>query len=115
MRNLLALIGLVVVGFAAIGWYCGWYKLTVLKGTDGKPEIRTTVNTDKVTEDSSAFFQRMEQLVNQKVHPDDPKSPQPAVTPGNTPGPITPVKGAVPETPSFVPGKPPAPTGSGSR
>src|SRR6476659_6342515 len=71
MRNLLALIGLVVVGFAAIGWYCGWYQLTVLKGTDGKPEIRTTVNTDKVTEDSSAFFQRMEQLVNQKVKPDD--------------------------------------------
>lgn len=114
MRNLLALIGLVVVGFAAVGWYCGWYKLTVTKGSEGKPEIKTTVDTDKVTEDSSAFFKRMEQLVSEKVHPEEQKNPQPAVTPGNTPGPITPVKGEVPVAP-VVPGSPTPRTGNGIR
>jgi hypothetical protein len=114
MRNLLALIGLVVVGFAAVGWYCGWYKLTVTKGSEGKPEIKTTVDTDKVTEDSSAFFKRMEQLVTEKVRPEDPKTSPPAVTPGNTPGPIAPVKGEVPVAP-VVPGNPTPRTGSGIR
>jgi hypothetical protein len=112
MRNLLALIGLVVVGVAAVGWYCGWYKLTVTKATDGKPEIKTTVDTDKVTQDSSAFFKRMEQLVTEKVRQDEQKSTQPAVAPGNTPGPIAPVKGGIPEGSSIIPGKSPQSAGS---
>jgi hypothetical protein len=93
MRNLLALIGLLVVGFAGIGWYCGWYKLSVSKGTEGKPEIKTTVDTDKVADDSAAFFKRMGQLVGEKVRQSDPKGGQPATTPGATPGPVAPATG----------------------
>lgn len=114
MKNLLALIGLIVVGVAAIGWYCGWYKLTISKGTEGQPEIKTTVNTNKVTEDSSAFFKRMEQLVSEKVQSGDQNTQQPAAAPGNTPGPIAPVKGASPVTP-IAPGNPIPPTRDGIR
>jgi hypothetical protein len=106
MRNLLALIGLVVVGFAGIGWYCGWYKLSVSRGNEGQPEIKTTVNTEKVADDSSAFFKRMEHLVTEKAHQGDQKTPQPAAAPGNMPGPIAPVKGETPGRP-IVPGKSP--------
>jgi autotransporter-associated beta strand protein len=35
MRNLFALIGVTVVGFLGVGWYMGWYKLSVSKTTAG--------------------------------------------------------------------------------
>ena len=101
MRNLLALIGLAVVALAAIGWYCEWYKLTVTRDHSGQPEIKTTVNTDKVAEDSSSFFKRMEQLVSEKVRSGGEK-PEPATTPGTISGPIAPVKGQTP-TNQFAP------------
>ena len=43
--------------FAAIGWYCEWYKLTVTRTKDGQPEIKTTVNTEKVADDSVVVLQ----------------------------------------------------------
>jgi hypothetical protein len=94
MRNLLALIGLLVVGFGGIGWYCGWYKLSVSKGTEGKPEIKTTVDTDKVADDSAAFFKRVTQAIRDKADQSaqDAKGAPPAGTPGSTPGPVAPVK-----------------------
>ena len=95
MRNLLALIGLAVVALAAIGWYCEWYKLTVTRDQSGQPEIKTTVNTEKVADDSSAFFKRMEQLVTDKVRSGEQK-PEPSTAPGGLPGPVAPVKGQAP-------------------
>ena len=53
MRNLLSLFGLLVIGFAGIGWYMGWYKLSVTRGTDGNLEIKTDVDTKKVETDST--------------------------------------------------------------
>jgi hypothetical protein len=108
MRNVLALIGLLVVGFAGVGWYCGWYKLSVSKGPEGQPEIKTTVNTDKVADDTSSFFKRVEQLATDKARHND--AGQPAVTPGNTPGPIAPVKGQVPPRDANPPRGPIPPT-----
>lgn len=93
MRNLLALIALIILGFAAVGWYCEWYTFTVTKGPQGKPEIKTTVDTEKVSDDSEAFFKRMGQLIGEKAKESDPKGVPPAVAPGNAPGPIAPVKG----------------------
>ncbi len=88
MRNLLALVGLVVVGFGAVGWYCGWYKLNVGKDTDGTLQIKTEVDTKRVTEDSSTFFQRVGKVLGER-------NSQPASSLGTTPGPI-----ATPETTS---------------
>jgi hypothetical protein len=90
MRNLLALIGLVVVGFVVVGWYCGWYKLTISKGTDGKPEIKTILDTEKVSDDTSSFFRKVGQLIEEKTPTGaDGKATPPAGSPGNTPGPGT--------------------------
>jgi hypothetical protein len=91
MRNLLALIGFVVVGFIVLGWYFGWYKLTISKGTDGKPEIKTTLDTDKVSDDASSFFRKVGQLIEEKTNQMGPdgKAGQPLGSPGNTPGPGT--------------------------
>jgi hypothetical protein len=89
MRNLLSLIGLVVVGFLAIGWYCEWYQLSVSTGTEGKPEIKTIVDTNKVSEDSTTFFKRVGQLIGDKMQEANTKDGPPSDAPGNTPGPVT--------------------------
>jgi hypothetical protein len=97
MRNFLALIGLLVVGFGGVGWYCGWYKLHVTRDTGGDLQIQTEVRTNKVAEDSSAFFQKVGQVIGERAAKND----QPASAPGTTPGPVssptdTPVEKPVP-------------------
>jgi len=111
MRNLLALIGLFVVVFGGVGWYCGWYKLSVTRNQEGKLEIKTAVDTHKVTDDSSAFFQKVGQMVADKAN----AQVQPVSAPGNTPGPITPVDSIAPVAPAAPPAPPPTNDGrSGS-
>lgn len=108
MRNLLALIGLFVVLFAAVGWYCGWYTLSIHKSGEGKLQIQTEVNTTKVTHDTSGFFQTLGRVLSEKVE----KSSPPATAPGSTPGPVAPTPAppapAVPTAPAAAPGGPAA-------
>lgn len=85
MRNLLALVGLLVVVFAAVGWYCGWYKLSIDRGQDGNVQIQTEVDTKKVADDSTAFFQKVTQMIGEHGQKDN----QPGAAPVNTPGPVT--------------------------
>ena len=56
MRNLLALFGLLVIGFAGTGWYMGWYKLSYSRTTDGTIQIKTDVDAKKVESDSSNWI-----------------------------------------------------------
>lgn len=86
MRNLLALVGALVVGFAVVGWYRGWYQLGVSKTTDGNLHVETNVNTKKVTDDSGAALKQAGDFVGS--HLEKPKDGQP--TPGTTPGPQDP-------------------------
>ncbi len=51
MKNILALVGLLVVGFAGAGWYLGWYKLGVEPGTTGHTKVNADVDTDKIKQD----------------------------------------------------------------
>ncbi|WP_439621660.1 hypothetical protein [Gemmata sp.] len=106
MRNLLALIGLLVVGFAGIGWYCGWYKLSVGKGLNGNLQIETEVKTNKVVEDSSSFFQKVGKIASDKLEK-EAKDARPIGAPVATPGP-----GTLPSVPT-PPAAPAAPTPSG--
>jgi hypothetical protein len=51
MRNLLALVGLVVVGFAGAGWYLGWYKLGVESNNPTHPKFNVEIESDKIKQD----------------------------------------------------------------
>jgi hypothetical protein len=86
MRNLFALIGILVIGLGGAGWYLGWYKVHVTKNPDGEIQIQTDVDTKKVSGDSSAFFQKVEQVVNKNVETNASGTPTPAAAPANTPG-----------------------------
>ena len=88
MRNLLALIGLLVVVFVVVGWYCGWYTISVNREPDGNLQIKTNVNTEKVSSDSSAFFEKVGELVGERGE----RGSQPATPPEKAPAPSTPTK-----------------------
>lgn len=88
MRNLLALIGLVVVGAAGLGWYLGWYKLDVTRTSDGNLQINTTVDTKKAEADSATFFKNASALIGSQIEKSGTGTP-PQGTPGGTPGPGT--------------------------
>jgi hypothetical protein len=93
MRNLFALIGLLVVVVGGAGWYLGWYKVNVSKNPDGNLKIQTDVDTKKLAGDSSAFFQKVGQMVNEKTQqigqngtspPDNAPVNTPATAPQST-------------------------------
>jgi hypothetical protein len=67
MRNVLALIGLLVVGFGGIGWYLGWYKLTVERNSGGSVEFKVDVDTQKVTDDAGKRLQQAATVVNEQA------------------------------------------------
>ena len=51
MRNLLALVGAVVVIVAGLGYFLGWYKLGVESGSPGHPKFNVEVESDKIKQD----------------------------------------------------------------
>ena len=104
MRNLLALIGLLVVGGAGLGWYMGWYKLSFTKGNDGTLQIKTDVDTKKVSDDSATFFKNAATVVGSQLEKSaqEAKTSAPSGAPGGTPGPVVPAGGtpSAPNTPT---------------
>ena len=107
MRNLLALFGLLVIGFAGTGWYMGWYKLSYSRNTDGNIQIKTDLDTKKVESDSSNWFKNAATVVGTQAEKaaQDAKTNAPEGAPGATPGP----GGSSPSSP-FNPLTPPPQT-----
>ncbi|CAN5450647.1 hypothetical protein BH11PLA2_BH11PLA2_28570 [soil metagenome] len=57
MRNILALIGLIIVVFVTVGYYRGWYSFQVSASSDGNSHISVDVKTKKITADGKEFGQ----------------------------------------------------------
>ena len=93
MRNLLALIGALVVGVGGLGWYLGWYKVHVAKAPDGNVRIETDVDAKKVASDASDLLKKGSDAVNQQIEKANEAKPAQPGPPGNTPGPVTPPQG----------------------
>jgi hypothetical protein len=94
VRNLLALIGLLVVGVGGLGWYMGWYKLSFTRTTDGNIEIKTDVDTKKVNTDVTEGLKNISSAVENKANQAAKDGNPPAGTPGATPGPVAPAQGS---------------------
>ena len=120
MRNLLALIGLLVIGAAGAGWYLGWYKLSVTRSSDGNLEIKTDVDTKKVGQDTSDAVKNVGAAIGEHVGKaaQDANTLAPGTPAGATPGPVTPPQNSAlnPLTSApDVPSMPPAPPGRPAR
>ena len=90
MKNLLALVGLAVVGFGGVGWYMGWYTLKVDRSAGGEVQVNTKVNTKQVADDTENWLQQAGKFLDAKVQKasDDAKVTTPGPG-GTTPGPVT--------------------------
>src|SRR4051812_12450038 len=80
MKNLLALVGLLVVGVGGLGWYLGWYQIGSDPAPSGHRHINVDVNTAKITQD----LQKGQKKVGELIHPDDKGT---SVTPTSPPAP----------------------------
>lgn len=78
MRNILALIGFLVVGFAVAGYFFGWYQLTSEPSPDGHRKFNVDVNTKKIGEDE----QKVSDFISNQTK-GTPSTPAPA--PSNNP------------------------------
>jgi hypothetical protein len=93
MRNLLALLGLVLVIFGGMGWYLDWYKAKSTPAADGHRSINVDVNTPKITKDLNKAKEKVRDFLTKDD--DDKNPPAPGVipvpgvptstTPGTTP------------------------------
>jgi hypothetical protein len=83
MKNFLALVGALVIGVGGVGWYLGWYKVNVSKGSDGNTEIKTSVDTKKALDDSGEYLKKAGSLIGEQID----KTANDAKTPAGTPGP----------------------------
>ncbi len=63
MRNLLALIGAVVVLFVGLGWYLGWYSFVLSPGAEGKQRLQVDVDTKKITDDAKKVGQAANNVI----------------------------------------------------
>ncbi len=63
MRNLLSLVGLVVVVFAGCGWYFKWYNVSVTAGTDGKQHISVDVDTRQMSKNLGEAKEKVGKLL----------------------------------------------------
>ena len=78
MKNLLALVGLLVVGFGGLGWYLGWYNLAVKSTADGKYNVAGDIDSHKITDDVKNFGKK----VGKVLADDTPATP--TTGPGST-------------------------------
>jgi len=114
MKNLLALVGLVVVGFAGAGWYLGWYKLGVDAHDPNHPKVNVEIESDKFKHDVQKGVKQVGGLVQQEVQgtptsrpvvPTElPPLPEPPPPPAFNPGVnVPPVNIPLPPPPSLPP------------
>lgn len=87
MRNMLALVGALVVGFGGVGWYLGWYKLNVSRTPDGNLQVTTNVDTSRVVKDAGEGARHVGEFIGTQVEKAQKDAAAQPATPANTPGP----------------------------
>ncbi len=93
MKNLLALVGALVVTFAAAGWYLGWYQVQTTTDANGHREVNIDLNTKKIQADIHKGVEKVEKTIEHKqttgtdiptpppLPPETATTVRPAVTP----------------------------------
>jgi hypothetical protein len=79
VKNLLALLGALVVAFAGVGWYLDWYKIQSSTDSAGHREVNIDLNTKKINADISKGAEKVEKVIEHKqsTGTDNPTPPPP--------------------------------------
>jgi hypothetical protein len=82
MRNMLAVVGALVVAVVAVGWYQGWYDIVGRRGADGHRDYSIEVHPEKISSTvhkvESGVQNRVEERGTQTAAPAAPAAPQAA-------------------------------------
>ena len=84
MRNLLALLGLILVTSSVVGYYLGWYKVTSNTGAEGHRTISIDLNTTKIGEDIAKGVGQIEKAMDKKQDDSKPDDTQTAKATSST-------------------------------
>jgi hypothetical protein len=64
MRNLLALVGLLVVLFLGIGYHQGWYNIARQSAPDGTQRFQVDFHSERFTKDTQHVLERGGQFIS---------------------------------------------------
>jgi len=62
MKRLFAVLVVLVIGVAILGFYRGWFSFDVEKSSDGKSHVIGTVDNDKIEEDKKRAAEKVNDL-----------------------------------------------------
>lgn len=87
MRNLLALIGLLLVLVVGVGWYQGWYQVSHSPGKEpGFQRLEIDINQKQITSDVQEGLRRSQEQISRWLEQAKEARSTP---PANTPPPLT--------------------------
>ena len=84
MKNMLALVGAVVVLVGGLGWYLGWFKFGAEQGTPGHPKFNVEVESDKIKAD----LKKGKETVGEFIKDHENGKGVPGTTTSNSPHPL---------------------------
>ena len=67
MRNLLALMMILLLTFGGLGYYLDWFRVRTAAGTDGHTTLNIDVNTVKAYQDVSKAASKGAELLDKKA------------------------------------------------
>lgn len=62
MKRLFAVLVVLVIGVAILGFYRGWFSFEVEKTPDGKSHVIGTVDNDKIEEDKKRASEKVQDI-----------------------------------------------------
>jgi hypothetical protein len=75
MRNLLALLGAVLLAFGTTGWFRGWYRVETLPAEPGQSAFRIDVDRRKVAADVTGAVKGVVRALSRNQPDDSPAEP----------------------------------------
>jgi hypothetical protein len=98
MRNLLALIGAVVVTAGGLGWYLDWFKVRSNPAPAGYKSLNIDINTVKISEDLHRGSVKVQEVLEKNKEEAEAKAAADSKTTGTAGGKAPPT--AAPQSPA---------------
>jgi hypothetical protein len=87
MRNLLALLAAIVLLFATVGWYRGWYSVQNTPAPAGHHAVNIDIDKDKIGKDLHEGEEELQKVIEKKLKESTAKSTDKVPPDANTPNP----------------------------
>jgi hypothetical protein len=66
MRNLLALLGALLLLMAGLGWYLDWFKVKTQPAAEGHHDVHIDINTTKIGQDIHSGEEKLQKMLETK-------------------------------------------------